>query len=81
MFADDSIRTVDLWYLKRLLYQLSHTTSALFGSKMLQIFEAYDDTVSLVLTASHILNGTSPASFLFVFMISNKHYNFYINYL
>ena len=27
-FADDWIRTADLWYRKRPLYQLSHTTTA-----------------------------------------------------
>ena len=29
LFADDWIRTADLWYWKRPLYQLSHTTTAL----------------------------------------------------
>ena len=28
-FANDWIRTADLWYRKRPLYQLSHTTTAL----------------------------------------------------
>ena len=30
IFADDWIRTADLWYWKQLLYQLSHTTTAQF---------------------------------------------------
>ena len=30
IFADDWIRTTDLWYQKRPLYQLSHTTTAQF---------------------------------------------------
>ena len=74
-FADDWIRTADLWHRKRPLNQLSH----IHCSQYFLSLSLYLCTCGTVYNCFKI-NWPSPASFSFNFVFSSIHDNLYNNY-